>query len=281
MIAAVSSASACLPDLRTFAFPPSQAEWSAGAAEHVGGTRVDAGDLRGVVALDGPSGTGKSTVARRLAGMLAASYLDTGAMYRAVTLAVLRAGADPADDARVVSIAEAIELRVGTDPLRPTVHLGTEDVAREIRGRAVTFAVSPVSAIPRVRELLVGQQRVIIERECARRGGIVVEGRDIGSVVAPDAGLKVFLTASSDARAQRRARQDAADGRVSTVDSTKHDVDRRDRLDSSRLVSPLRPAPDAVLLDTTDLDLAGVLERLVDIVDERGLRGVTAERTGR
>jgi cytidylate kinase len=179
----------------------------------------------------------------------------------------------------VIPVAEALDLRVGTDPDRPTVHLDGEDVAREVRGPAVTLAVSAVSAIPRVRELLVAQQRAIIER--LRDGGIVVEGRDIGSVVAPDAELKVFLTASSDARAQRRARQDSAEGRVSTVESVKSDVDRRDRLDSSRVVSPLRAAEDAVRLDTTELDLTGVLDRLLAIVDERGLRGVAAERAGR
>lgn len=242
---------------------------------------MELGELRGVVALDGPSGTGKSTVARRLARLVAASYLDTGAMYRAVTLAVLRAGADPADEASVVPLAESVDLRIGTDPAAPSVHLGGEDVAKEIRGRAVTTAVSAVSAVPRVRELMVAAQRRLIDAECARCGGVVVEGRDIGTVVVPHAGLKVFLTASSDARALRRAKQDAEDGRVSTVDSTRLDVDRRDRLDSSRAASPLRPAEDAVLLDTTELDLTAVLERLVAIVDERGLRGVAAERTGR
>jgi cytidylate kinase len=243
--------------------------------------RVDVGDLRGVVALDGPSGTGKSTVARRVAALLGASYLDTGAMYRAVTLAVLRAGADPTDAARVIPIAEVVDLRVGTDPGHPTVHLDGEDVAREIRGPAVTGAVSAVSAIPRVRELLVDRQRAIINEERARHRGIVVEGRDIGTVVAPDAALKVFLTASSDTRALRRSRQDVAEGRLSTVDTVRRDVDRRDRLDSSRATSPLRAADDAVLVDTTELDLAGVTALLMSIVDERGLRGVAAERTGR
>jgi cytidylate kinase len=243
--------------------------------------RVDVGDLRGVVALDGPSGTGKSTVARRLAALLGASYLDTGAMYRAVTLAVLRAGADPAGEALVIPIAAALDLHVGTDPAHPVVRVDGEDVAGEIRGPAVTQAVSAVSAIPRVRELLVARQREIIDDELARRGGIVVEGRDIGTVVAPDAALKVFLTASSDARAVRRARQDIAEGRLSTVDATRRDVDRRDRLDSSRAASPLRPADDAVVVDTTELDLAGVTTRLLSIVDERGLRGVAAERAGR
>ena len=242
---------------------------------------MDAGDLRGVVALDGPSGTGKSTVARRVAGLLGASYLDTGAMYRAVTLATLRAGVDPADEARVIPIAESLDLRVGTDPTRPSVYLNGEDVAREIRGPAVTRAVSAVSAIPRVRELLVARQQAIIERELERRGGIVVEGRDIGTVVAPDAGLKIFLTASSDARALRRTRQDAAEGRSSTIDATRRDVDRRDRLDSSRAASPLRAAEDAVVVDTTELDLAGVIDHIVSIVDGRGLRGVAAEHTGR
>jgi cytidylate kinase len=235
---------------------------------------VELGELRGVVALDGPSGTGKSTVARRLARELRARYLDTGAMYRAVTLAVLRAGVAPDDEAGVVPVTEGVDLRIGTDPASPTVFLGAEDVAQEIRGRAVTLAVSAVSAIPRVRELLVARQRAIIDAD----GGIVVEGRDIGTVVAPGAPVKVFLTASSDARAQRRARQDAADGRASTVDETKLDVDRRDRLDSSRQASPLRAADDAVIVDTTELDLTGVLARLLSIVDERGLLGVAAER---
>jgi cytidylate kinase len=181
----------------------------------------------------------------------------------------------------VIAIAEAIDLRVGIDPARPSVRIGAEDVAKEIRGKPVTLAVSAVSAIPRVRSVLVARQQEIIEQELARQGGIVVEGRDIGTVVAPDAGLKVFLTASSEARAPRRARQDSADGRMSTVDATRADVDRRDRLDSSRVASPLRAADDAVRLDTTELDLAGVLDLLVAIVDERGLRGLAAERTGR
>jgi CMP/dCMP kinase len=235
---------------------------------------VELGELHSVVALDGPSGTGKSTVARRLAGVLGARYLDTGAMYRAATLAVLRAGVDPANEVLVVPIVAALDLRVGTDPAQPTVHLGGEDVAREIRGKAVTLAVSAVSAIPRVRELLVARQRSIIVGVTAGGSGIVVEGRDIGTVVAPGARLKVFLTASSVVRAHRRSRQDSADGRMSTVEATQLDVERRDRLDSSRLASPLRAADDAVLLDTTDLDVPAVLQRLLAIVDERGLRGV-------
>lgn len=225
------------------------------------------GQLRGVVALDGPSGTGKSTVARRLASTLRSGYLDTGAMYRAVTLAVLRSGGgDPAE------IAASAQVSVGTDPAGPTVSLDGADVAAEIRGPEVTLAVSEVSAVAEVRRILVEQQRAIIASVVAEQGGIVVEGRDIGTVVAPDAELKVYLTASADARAQRRSRQDLAAGRTATVEETLADVQRRDDYDSSRAVSPLRKAEDAVELDTTDLDLPGVLDSLLAMVDSRGLR---------
>ncbi|MFC0112628.1 (d)CMP kinase [Kibdelosporangium aridum] len=224
------------------------------------------GDLRGVIALDGPSGTGKSTVARRLASTLRSGYLDTGAMYRAVTLAVLRTGGDPAEVARTARV------EIGTDPVSPTVLLDGADVAAEIRGPEVTLAVSEVSAVPEVRRILVEQQRAIIASIVNTQGGIVVEGRDIGTVVAPDAELKVYLTASADARAQRRTRQDAAAGRTATVEATLADVQRRDDYDSSRAVSPLRRADDAVELDTTELDLPGVLTSLLAIVDSRGLR---------
>lgn len=219
-----------------------------------------------MIALDGPSGTGKSTVARRLASALRSGYLDTGAMYRAVTLAVLRSDGDPA------AVAANVKLSMGTDPSDPTVELDGADVAAEIRGPEVTLAVSAVSAVPEVRRIMVQQQRAIIEEVLATQGGIVVEGRDIGTVVAPDAALKVYLTASADARAQRRSRQDLAEGRSVTVEATLADVQRRDRLDSSRAVSPLRQADDAVEVDTTELDLAGVVAALLAIVDSRGLR---------
>ncbi|HEY0447634.1 (d)CMP kinase [Actinophytocola sp.] len=234
------------------------------------------GELRGVIALDGPSGTGKSTVARRLATILGAGYLDTGAMFRTVTLAVLRAGVDPTDEDAVARVAEGVDLRISTDPVHQEVLLGDENVGAEIRGPAVTLAVSAVSAVPRVRELLKQHQWRLIDEVSSSCGGIVVEGRDIGTAIAPDAALKVFLTASSDARAARRTRQDAAEGRVSTLDATKQDVERRDKLDSGRVASPLQPADDAVWLDTTHLDVAGVLDQILAIVDERDLRGVAA-----
>lgn len=231
--------------------------------------------------MDGPSGTGKSTVARRLASSLGAGYLDTGAMYRAVTLAVLRAGVDPADVTAVRRVAEATDLHVGTDPNRAIVHLGSEDVATEIRGQQVTLAVSAVSAVPKVRELLVARQRQIISEVRATIGGIVVEGRDIGTVVSPDAALKVYLTASADARAARRTRQDSAEGRTATVDAVKADVERRDRLDSTRAASPLKQADDAVEVDTTELDIDGVVAHLLDLVRDRGLSGTSVQPAGR
>ena len=151
------------------------------------------GELRGVVALDGPSGTGKSTVAKRLAGALHARYLDTGAMYRAVTLAVLNAGIDPADSAAVADLVPAVDLVIGTDPAAPTVHLAGADVATEIRTQRITSSVSAIAGVPTVRAVLISAQRKIIADVLGTDGGIVVEGRDIGSVVAPDAGLKVYL----------------------------------------------------------------------------------------
>jgi cytidylate kinase len=235
---------------------------------------VERGELRGVVALDGPSGTGKSTVARKLATQLGARYLDTGAMYRAATVAVLRAGVDPMDSDRVRYAVAHTELKVTTDPQAQVTTLDGQDVSAEIRSQEVTTAVSPVSAVPEVRAQLVAQQRSIIARALAEVGGIVVEGRDIGTVVVPDAALKVYLTADARARAERRTRQDAAAGRQSTVDATLADVRRRDTYDSTRAVSPAKAADDAVELDTTHLDLAGVLAELVAMVEDRGLRAV-------
>jgi cytidylate kinase len=226
--------------------------------------------LQGVVAVDGPSGTGKSTVARRLAASLGARYLDTGAMYRAAALGVLRAGADPADPCAVAQVVAGLRIEVGTDPEVPVVLLNGVDVAGEIRGPAVTTAVSPVSAVPEVRAVLVAQQRQIIGEAAAGGGGIVVEGRDIGTVVAPDAPLKVFLTAAAAERAARRAAQDGVDD----VTEVRRAVERRDRLDSSRALSPLRAAEDAVELDTTRLDIDAVLDRLHELVLHRGMAAV-------
>jgi CMP/dCMP kinase len=232
---------------------------------------VGAERLRGVLALDGPSGTGKSTVARHLARQLDAGYLDTGAMYRAATLAVLRAGVDPAGPEAVPAALRAA-IEVGTDPVDPTVRLDGDDVAEEIRGEAVTSAVSAVSAYPEVRERLVAQQRrIVAEALASGHQGVVVEGRDIGTVVVPDAPLKVYLTATAEVRASRRGDQDRRAGRIGDAASTLLAVRRRDELDSGRASSPLRPAADAVQLDTTELDVLDVLDALRELADQRGM----------
>jgi CMP/dCMP kinase len=210
-----------------------------------------------VVAVDGPSGSGKSTVSRRLAAALGARYLDTGAMYRAVTWAVLRDGLDPRDSAAVAEVARRLRLDVGTDPAAPYVRVDGTPVDGPIRGPEFTAAVSAVAAVPAVRAVLVAAQRAVI----ASADRIVVEGRDIGTVVAPDADLKVYLTASVDERARRRSTEIAAD-----LDDTTADLTRRDRLDSTRAADPLRRADDAIELDTTTLGIDEVVSRLRELL---------------
>ncbi|WP_106180494.1 (d)CMP kinase [Prauserella shujinwangii] len=230
-----------------------------------------------MVALDGPSGTGKTTVARTLAARLGAGYLDTGAMYRLVTLAVLRAGVDPADATAVAELARRVEIGVGTSPELPRALLAGEDVGEEIRTEPVNRAVSAVSAVPEVRALLVASQRSIIAQVLEGTGGIVVEGRDIGTTVAPDAPLKVFLTASEEVRAARRSAQDTAAGRESSPDEARESVVRRDRLDSTRAASPLRAADDAVVFDTSELKIDQVIVALSELASQRGLLGCAVE----
>jgi cytidylate kinase len=208
-----------------------------------------------VIAVDGPSGAGKSTVSRGVADALGLGVLDTGAMYRAVTLAVLDRGVDPrdADAAEAVARDARIEIENGR------VSLDGRDVTREIRGPQVTEAVSTVSAHPGVRKVLVDRQRHWVDQH----GGGVVEGRDIGTVVFPDAALKVYLTASDDERAHRRQRDERAADRNVDVESVRDALDRRDRLDSTRATSPLRRADDALVIDTTDRDAADVVAEIV------------------
>ena len=213
---------------------------------------------RCVVAIDGPSGSGKSTVARRLAGALGAAYLDTGAMYRAVTWAVLRAGVDLSDPDGIAKVAGELALVIDTDPAHPRVRADGVAVDGPIRGPEVTAAVSAVAAVPAVRRHLVARQRELI----ASADRIVVEGRDIGTVVAPEADLKVFLTASATERARRRSAQDATE-----PVATEADLARRDRLDSTRAADPLRRAVDAVELDTTGMDVDAVVARLCDLLE--------------
>jgi cytidylate kinase len=218
-----------------------------------------------VVAVDGPAGTGKSSVSRGLAHELRARYLDTGAMYRIVTLAVLRAGIDLTDQVAVVAVASNAKLSVGYDPDEDRSYLDGEDVSSEIRGDQVTKAVSAVSSVPAVRTRLVDLQRTLI----GGPGNVGVEGRDIGTVVLPDADVKIFLTASAETRARRRNDQNVAAGLLDDYPAVLADVRRRDHLDSTRAVSPLRAAPDALVVDTSEMTEPEVVAHLLQLVKQR------------
>lgn len=221
-----------------------------------------------VIAVDGPAGSGKSSVCRGAAERLGLRYLDTGAMYRAMTWAVLDAGIDVDDATAVAAAAADVVITSGTDPTAPTIHVGQTDVAGPIRGDEVTGAVSAVSAVPAVRERLVAIQRAEVEAATAAGAGIVVEGRDITTVVLPDADLKLFVTADPAVRAARRAAQDADLGKpVVDVTQTETALRERDAKDSSRATSPLAQAEDAVVVDTTHLTLDEVIAQVCALVD--------------
>jgi cytidylate kinase len=213
-----------------------------------------------VVAMDGPSGSGKSSASRGVARTLGLRYLDTGAMYRAITWWMLREQADLGDPAAIAARAAEPVLEIGTDPDAPAVHVDGVDVAAPIRGAEVTAAVSAVSAVPEVRSRLVAEQRAIIGA-----GDIVVEGRDIGTVVAPAAQVKVYLTASAEARALRRTAELAG----TTVEAQRAAMARRDTLDSTRKADPLSMAADAVALDTTALNLDEVIAEVLRLIKEK------------
>lgn len=217
-----------------------------------------------ILAVDGPSGTGKSTTCRALAKQLEAKYVDTGAMYRVATLAVLRAGVDPADTDAVIAATADLPLEVSDDPDSTQVIFDGEDVSRVIREDEVTRNVSAVSAIPEVRQNLVELQRKL----AAQAHRAIVEGRDIGTVVLADAPAKAYMTASAEVRAQRRHDQNLAAGIESDFDTVLADVERRDAADSSRATSPLRPAEDAVLVDTSEMTREEVLDVLTAVVKE-------------
>jgi cytidylate kinase len=210
-----------------------------------------------VVAMDGPSGSGKSSTSRGVAVRLGLRYLDTGAMYRAMTWWMLEHGIDVEDAAAVAAQADAPLLVSGTDPAAPTITVDGVDVSGPIREQAVTSAVSAVSAVPEIRARLLLEQRDIIGD-----GGIVVEGRDIGTVVAPDAPVKVYLTADPGARAARRSAEQAG----ADVAATQADLLRRDTIDSGRATSPLAMADDAHHIDTTPYTLDEVVDQVVALV---------------
>jgi cytidylate kinase len=210
-----------------------------------------------VIAIDGPAGAGKSTVARGLAGALGFTYLDSGAMYRCVALAALRRGMDPDDPAPLGKLAGSIEIRLDGD----RVELDGEDVSAAIRTPEVSAAASRISVHPAVREAIVEQQRALIAA-----GRYVAEGRDIGTVVSPNAPLKVFLTANADERARRRAADTGEP--VEAVMAAQASRDARDR---ERLHAPLRAADDAVEIDTTGRQVADVVDEIAALARERGL----------
>ncbi|MFE2640266.1 (d)CMP kinase [Streptomyces scopuliridis] len=218
-----------------------------------------------IVAIDGPSGTGKSSTSKAVAAQLGLDYLDTGAQYRAMTWWMINNGVDVSDPAAVATAAGKPVLVSGTDPAAPAITVDGADASGPIRTQAVTSKVSAVSAVPEVRTVVTELQRSVA---AAAEKGIVVEGRDIGTTVLPDADVKIFLTASPEARAARRSGE--LKGKEATdVAATKDALAKRDAADSGRKTSPLAKADDAVEVDTTDLTLQQVIECVVTLVEEK------------
>ncbi len=224
-----------------------------------------------IVAIDGPSGSGKSSVSRGVARRLGLRYLDTGAQYRAMTYWMLRNKVDIGDPASIAEVVDEPQLASGTDPARPVITVDGVDASVEIRSAEVTAAVSAVSAVPAVRKRLIALQREIIGD-----GGIVVEGRDIAAVVAPDADAKIFLTASEDARARRRNSEHG--GGAGSVGATRDSLVRRDSADAKTNV--LDAAPGAVVVDATELTLHQVIDRVADLALTAGASSTADQAQG-
>lgn len=217
------------------------------------------------IAIDGPSGAGKSTLAKRLAQELGFLYVDTGAIYRTVGLAALRRGIDLSDAAQVAAVLPQLTITMGygEDGLQH-MRLDGEDVTAAIRENEISACASKVAAIPAVRDFLMEMQR-----KAAREHDVIMDGRDIGTVVLPRADLKIYLTAAPEARAERRYRELLARGQQANFDQVLREVVERDRRDTEREAAPLRQAEDAVLADTTGLDLEGSFQLLLGIIRER------------
>lgn len=219
-----------------------------------------------VIAVDGPSGSGKSSVSRAAATHFGFRYLDTGAMYRAVAVWMHEHGVDVKDPAAVGARVADVVLDSGTDPTLPTISIDGNDVSEAIRTEQVTSMVSAVSAVPEVRTAMVDRQRAEVNEAIEAGIGIVVEGRDIGTTVLPNADLKIFLTADQEARAARRTAQDEAEGRGGEVEATAASLAARDAADSSRKASPLTKAEGAIEIDATFLSFQEVVEQVVGLI---------------
>ncbi len=221
-----------------------------------------------VIAIDGPAGAGKSTVAQKLAERLGLTYVDSGATYRAAALKVLESGLSLEAEPGVVDLIARTDIRFVADGPRSRVFLDGRDVTAELRTPEVTLAAARVSRLPEVRKKLVNLQRSL-----ARDRGVVMEGRDIGTVVFPDAPLKIFLKADPEERARRRLKQEGEEGRAATLEQTAYEIGRRDQLDAERKVSPLVAAPDACQIDSTELTADEVVARILKLAEERKLLG--------
>jgi cytidylate kinase len=222
-----------------------------------------------IIAIDGPSGAGKSTLGKMLAKKLNLLYLDTGAMYRAVGLAVRRAGVSFDEKTRIAEIAEKSDIKLVGEPETLQVFLDGEDISEEIRTNEVGQAASIVSGVSEVRRILVEHQRNLGRNS---QTGAVLDGRDIGSVVFPQADVKFFLTAKPEARARRRFEEDLAKGRAASYEQTYAEIKERDERDVSRADSPLTIAEDAVVIDTSELDLSEVFAQMMQIIEERAAK---------
>ena len=216
------------------------------------------------VAIDGPSGAGKSSLARRCAAELGFLYVDTGAIYRTVGLAALRRGLNTKNETEIAAILPELEIRMGYQDGEQRMFLNGEDVSREIRMPEVSMAASDVSAHGAVRSYLLEMQRKLARENC-----VIMDGRDIGTVVLPDAKLKIYLTASPEARAERRRKELAAKGVETSFEQVLEDIRQRDWQDMNRQVAPLRRAEDAVLVDTTEIDFEGSFRLLCGLLRER------------
>jgi cytidylate kinase len=219
-----------------------------------------------IITIDGPAGAGKSTVAQMLAARLGLNYVDSGATYRAAALKVLESGVAPEEEMSVAALIAGANIDFRMDGSQAAVFLDGRDVTQAIRTPEVTLAAAKVSRLPEVRKKL-----ITLQRSLARGKGVVMEGRDIGTVVFPDAPLKIFLKADVEERAHRRLKQDQEDGRSSTLEETAYEIGRRDQLDAERKISPLVPAADAVEIDSTHLSAEQVVERILEIARERKL----------